>query len=213
MKDLYKFRLALVIFVLSIVVVMAGCARNEVNDESSETTDDQSTAMEADGAMEDEGSVEDENSMAEGEKTTDGEAAGEAMTDKQDQPEVYAVEDKTDNVDNQDMVGDVDVSLFARNDSGQSGLAIFSRIAEKTKISIRISNPQVIELQPAKIVIGSCLDPGPAKHILNNLVNGVSQTIIGVSLDQLKEDLPLAVMISKSNQDSAIVTSCGLIQF
>ena len=65
--------------------------------------------------------------------------------------------------------------------------------------------------QPAHIHIGSCPTPGAVKYPLINVVNGMSDTLLDVSLAQLKSELPLAVNVHKSAAEASVYVACGNI--
>ncbi|OGD73653.1 hypothetical protein A3K29_00040 [Candidatus Collierbacteria bacterium RIFOXYB2_FULL_46_14] len=93
--------------------------------------------------------------------------------------------------------------------SGQSGTAVFQGDGDKTKITLSLVGKKFGSPQPSHIHLGKCPTPGAVKYPLNNVVNGKSETVVAVSIEDLFADLPLAVNVHESVEKSSVYTACG----
>jgi len=57
--------------------------------------------------------------------------------------------------------------------------------------------------------MGACPGVGAVKYPLTSIVNGASTTVLSVTLDQLKKELPLAINVHKSATEVSTYTACG----
>jgi len=106
------------------------------------------------------------------------------------------------------------ISLNAQNISGETGTAEINEEDGNLKITLRLSDvPNGVE-QPAHIHVGSCSeDVGEVKYPLSSVVDGMSETVLeNITLDQLRDDLPLAINVHKSTDEADIFVSCGDIK-
>lgn len=101
------------------------------------------------------------------------------------------------------------VYLSALNASRQSGTAVLSDMGGKTKVTLNIRSGAVDVAQPAHIHMGSCPNPDAIKYPLTDVVNGQSETVLNVSMQQIKTQEPLAVNIHKSADQIKTYVSCG----
>ena len=132
---------------------------------------------------------------------TDAMEKKDAMMEK----EGSAVMEKNDAM----MEKDVTVTLNALNNSGEQGTAVLSDMSGKTKVVVSVSGAPVDIPQPAHIHVGSCPAPGAVKYPLTSLMNGVSETVLDVSISKILGELPLAVNVHKSAADAKTYVSCG----
>mgnify|MGYP001583129297 CR=1 FL=1 len=102
------------------------------------------------------------------------------------------------------------VALVAQNDSGESGVAIIRDEGGKAKVILNLRNTPAIP-QPAHIHLGACPTPAAVKYPLANVVNGVSETLLAVSANELLKQLPLAINVHKSSDDLKTYVACGNI--
>lgn len=109
---------------------------------------------------------------------------------------------------------EVTVILSQQNDSGESGTATMMEVDGKVKVMLNLTGvlPEGVE-QPAHIHMGKCPDVGEVKYPLTSPVSGVSETMLDVTLDQLKSELPLAINVHKSSEEASVYVSCGDITF
>ena len=93
--------------------------------------------------------------------------------------------------------------------SGQSGMAEFEAVGDKTKVTISMIGTKYPSPQPSHIHVGKCPNTGVVKYPLNKVINGKAETVISVSMADLFADLPLAVNVHESDERVAVSTACG----
>lgn len=113
----------------------------------------------------------------------------------------------------QAMSKEVTVVLKPVNDSGEVGTAILSEEFGVTKITISLTGYTKDIEQPAHIHVGVCPGVGAVKYPLTSVVNGVSETLLDLTLESLNKELPLAINVHKSATEASTYTSCGPISF
>lgn len=103
-----------------------------------------------------------------------------------------------------------DVVLSEQNNSGESGTAFLEDLGDgTTRVTISSEGALVgVGPQPAHIHSGTCEDLGGVEYALENVVNGSSQTVVNVSLDELLAGT-FAINLHMSPQEAGIYTSCG----
>jgi hypothetical protein len=109
------------------------------------------------------------------------------------------------------------LDMSAQNNTGETGSAKFTKMGNSlTKITLTLDN--VPGSQPAYIYSGSCNNPGPVKFTLNNVTNGLktnlasghSETILNVSLEDLRFMAPLAIGVRYADSFmTPFLSSCG----
>lgn len=107
------------------------------------------------------------------------------------------------------MMEKTTVTLESVNDSGEAGTATLTEENGQTKVEIALTGYVQDVQQPAHIHIGECPGVGAVKYPLTSIVNGASTTMIAVTLDQLKKELPLAINVHKSTNEVSVYTACG----
>lgn len=95
------------------------------------------------------------------------------------------------------------------NSSGEGGTAILKEENGQVKVTISLINYTKDVEQPAHIHLGACPGVGAVKYPLTSVVNGTSTTVLSVTLDQLKKELPLAINVHKSKTEVSTYTACG----
>ena len=101
------------------------------------------------------------------------------------------------------------ITLAEQNASGESGTATLKEENGKVKVSLSLTGEPLDVTQPAHIHVGSCPDVGAVKYLLESPVNGVSETLLDVTLDQLRAEQPLGLNIHKSTSEASVYVSCG----
>ncbi|GEM_PF-732027 len=104
---------------------------------------------------------------------------------------------------------DLVVQLVEQNNSGEYGNAVLSEKDGKTMVRVEVKNTPRGVSQPAHIHVGSCIAIGAIKYPLSNVVNGVSETVINVSMKELMEQGALALNVHKSASQLNQYVSCG----
>lgn len=105
------------------------------------------------------------------------------------------------------------IQLAAQNKSGEQGTAMLEEVNGKVKVTINLSGEPKGVSQPAHIHVGACPNPGTVKYPLSNVVNGKSETMLTISVDEIMQGLPLplAVNVHKSGSDLKTYVACGNI--
>lgn len=107
------------------------------------------------------------------------------------------------------MVKPLSASITALNNSGQTGNASISESNGKTKVVVSIGSGAKDVGQPAHIHAGSCPQPGSVLYPLTNVMNGSSTSTVDASLDKVSSQMPLAVVVHKSEADINTYVACG----
>jgi cytoskeletal protein RodZ len=103
------------------------------------------------------------------------------------------------------------VALAAQNASGESGSATFAEVDGKVKVTIKLDGTPAGVAQPAHVHMGSCPNPTDVKYPLTAVTNGMSETMLDVSMKDLLAQLPLAVNVHKSADELQKYVACGNI--
>lgn len=103
--------------------------------------------------------------------------------------------------------------LFEGNASGMSAVAMFEAEGAKTKVKVRLVGAPRGVAQPAHIHVGACPNVGAVKYALTNLMDGRSETLLDVSIDTLKAELPLGLNVHKSTAEPGVYVACGDLAF
>jgi len=111
------------------------------------------------------------------------------------------------------MSNETTVVLKPVNDSSQAGTAALKEENGQVKVTINLIGYTKDIEQPAHIHLGVCPGVGAVKYPLASVVNGTSTTLLSVTLDQLKKDLPLAINVHKSKTEISTYTACGPLSF
>ncbi len=101
------------------------------------------------------------------------------------------------------------VPLVQQNKSGEFGAAILTEVNGKVKVVIDMNNTPKGVAQPSHIHMGSCAKIGGVTYPLSNVVDGKSETMLNVSMSELRAKLPLAVNVHKSASQSNVYVACG----
>ncbi len=105
----------------------------------------------------------------------------------------------------------VTVTLTSQNESGISGTAILSETEGKTKVVLNLIGGPTEGSHPAHIHMGTCVNLGGVKYPLTNAVGGSSETLLDVSMADLKGAGSLLVNVHKSESESSTYVACGEI--
>jgi hypothetical protein len=104
----------------------------------------------------------------------------------------------------------VELSLSEQNGSGQSGRATLTEFPDgRTQIVMELSNPPAVE-QPAHVHPGPCEDLGPPVAPLTSVLAGRSETVVGMSFDDLRRG-GLVVHAHKSAKEFDTSVACAEI--
>lgn len=106
----------------------------------------------------------------------------------------------------------VAVQLNEQNNSGEYGNATLKEVDGKVVVTVDVKNAPRGVSQPAHIHVGSCIAIGAVKYPLKNILNGMSETTLNVSMSELSAQGPLALNVHKSTTQSDVYVSCGNVQ-
>jgi flagellar capping protein FliD len=101
------------------------------------------------------------------------------------------------------------VQLNEQNNSGEYGNALITEENGVVHVHVSVKNAPRGISQPAHIHVGTCIDTGAVKYPLTNLLNGVSDTTLQVSLKDLASQGPLVLNVHKSVSQIKDYVSCG----
>lgn len=101
------------------------------------------------------------------------------------------------------------VILDPQNESGQLGTATLTDVGEKTQIILKLSGGPKNVIQPAHIHLGTCAQIGGVAYPLTFPINGESVTVLDVPMARLLGELPLAINVHKSPQETGVYYACG----
>ncbi|EKD46816.1 MAG: hypothetical protein ACD_67C00056G0006 [uncultured bacterium] len=103
----------------------------------------------------------------------------------------------------------ITVALSAQNNSNESGTATLTDADGKTKVTIALTGAPAGITQPAHIHTGTCAVIGAVAYPLTFPVNGKSETVLNVTIDELLKKLPLAINVHKSASEASVYVACG----
>jgi len=106
----------------------------------------------------------------------------------------------------------VNVVLSEQNESGELGTATLAEVDGQVVVTLNLTGFEEEVEQPAHIHLGSCPDVGAVSYGLTNVVNGVSETTLNVTLEQLKNEQPLAINVHESADNPQNYVSCGNLE-
>lgn len=101
------------------------------------------------------------------------------------------------------------LTLSQQNVSSESGTATLTQENGQVKITLNLTGAPQDVTQPAHIHLGTCPDVGEVKYALTSPVNGMSETVLDVTLDQIRSELPLGINVHKSTSEAKVYVSCG----
>jgi|APSaa5957512535_1039671.scaffolds.fasta_scaffold37931_2 hypothetical protein len=110
-------------------------------------------------------------------------------------------------VTNQNGLTTIVVNLAPTEGEGQTGTATFVSDGSTTTVEIEVK-PPAAEAQPIHVHTGVCTDVGTVRHALQNIVKGMSVTIIDQSIAEITEGGAL-VNVHASYTESSNYTACG----
>jgi hypothetical protein len=101
--------------------------------------------------------------------------------------------------------------LSEQNKSGQTGkMMLTETVDDKTKVTLMMIGGTFTMPQPAHIHVGMCPSPGAVKYPLTNVVNGQSETVIDIKMNELANSTEkMAVNVHKSADEVKVYTACG----
>ena len=104
---------------------------------------------------------------------------------------------------------EISVTLSEQNKSAESGTATLMEVDGKVKVTLKLTGALAGVTQPAHIHVGKCPDIGAVKYPLTSPIDGMSETMLDVTLAELKSQLPLGINVHKSATEAKVYVSCG----
>lgn len=105
--------------------------------------------------------------------------------------------------------GPITFALYQQSGSGQMGNVTLTPQGGQTRVTIHLFAQPAGTTEPAHIHQGTCANLNPAPlYPLNNVVNGVSDTVVNASLQQIMS-APHAVNVHRSPQEIQVYVACG----
>lgn len=138
--------------------------------------------------------------------------SGTVNTDNQDTDTGTSTEDMSTSTEPNIGPKEITIIMSDQNDSRQAGIAEITEVEGRAKVILQLAGGPNNISQPAHIHDGTCQILGAVKYPLTTARNGVSETILPVSFDDLISKLPLAINIHKSLSETDIDMSCGDIR-
>lgn len=111
----------------------------------------------------------------------------------------------------QGQSNEMNVMLSSQSNSNESGIATLKEMNGSVTVNLYLTGYTSDVTQPAHIHVGTCPGVGVISYPLNSVLNGRSTTVLNTSLAQLKQQLPLAINVHKSNVEISTYTSCGAL--
>ncbi len=105
----------------------------------------------------------------------------------------------------------VELDLNEINESGVTGTATLTANGDETTVTLQLTGDAVVGDHPANIYEGTCddLDPNPAFELTAVDEDGMSETTVEVSLEDLTGDTPYAINVLLSSEELGVYIACG----
>lgn len=110
------------------------------------------------------------------------------------------------------LAGDIFVDLWEQNNSGESGRAGLVFLKDRIELGLDLSGAPYGDLQPAYIHHGTCDKLGSLFNRLTFPATGSSNSILQISPESFRKELPLVIDIRKSFKDEEVIIACGEIK-
>lgn len=96
--------------------------------------------------------------------------------------------------------------------SGENGTVTIKEVDGKVVVSAELTGQPEGTIQPMHIHKGSCPGVGDVLYPLTSAAMGRSETTLGVTMDELLAQKPIAINVHKSTTQSQVYFSCGDIK-
>ncbi len=106
----------------------------------------------------------------------------------------------------------IEIKLDEQNKSKESGKAVFSNADGKVKVDIEVAGEPSKAVQPAHLHLGTCEKPGEVQYSLTDVTGGKSDTMLPISMEELRGKLPLILNIHKSGKEPQKYVACGEVK-
>jgi len=105
----------------------------------------------------------------------------------------------------------VEFDLNELNESGVTGTAVLTAEGDETNVTLELTGDAIVGGHPVNIYEGTCddLDPNPAFELMEVDEDGLSETTVDVSLEDLTGDTPYAINVLLSSEELGVYIACG----
>lgn len=104
---------------------------------------------------------------------------------------------------------DFSIVLNEQNNSNESGIAAIKEKDGKVIVDLLLIGTELDIPQTAHLNMGTCTSPGAIKFVLNSIMNGKSETKLSLSMIDLSKQLPLVLIVDKSNEEANVQAVCS----
>ncbi len=102
------------------------------------------------------------------------------------------------------------IPLVSLGLAGQTGKAFVRQVDGRVVVNMRMDTAPQAVIQPVGFYRGNCQKIGEAVYALAGMVDGKSTTTYyELSLDDVKKNIPLVLVVSSSRDEQATRVSCG----
>lgn len=109
----------------------------------------------------------------------------------------------------EEETSEVIVNLAEQNDSGEYGTATLTEMDGMVQVVLSLIGAPQDVTQPAHIHVNSCAEIGGVAYPLEFPVNGTSETMLEVSMEDLRSAMPLSINVHKSVEEASVYVACG----
>lgn len=141
---------------------------------------------------------------------------GNVVKSIDDEDESEDAGDRNEDQNKENPTSPITLNFVAQNNSGLSGTATLTKVDGKVKVALKTVGGIASLLspsEPAHIHTGTCANIGAVKYPLLNVVANRSETVVDVSMDELKSGLPLAINVHKSSAEIGTYIACVDVKF
>lgn len=97
--------------------------------------------------------------------------------------------------------------LQAVEESGEEGTVILQEKDGYVTVKVSVADPGAI--RPIQISNGTCATPEDLKYPLNDIIQGVSETTLGLPMSEFLGQGPMVLNVYKSPDESTVRTACA----
>lgn len=110
------------------------------------------------------------------------------------------------------LVEPVTLSLNPVGEAREIGTVLFEDTGEGMRVLLRFQGAPEDVFQPVSMREGSCLAPGSVLYKLNDALNGRSETVLGVPVDDIRNaarESGLIVQVAESQEEPGEAVACA----
>ncbi len=107
-----------------------------------------------------------------------------------------------------DLLDTTLIDLFEVNESGRGGFATIDDYDNEVQVVIQLIGDSEVN-RPANLRSGSCNSPGDIINDLNDVINGRSETMFSLSVDEITGGSSFMIAVFESESESETMIACG----